>query len=237
MKNELVKVAEKCRAFGLKLDQVALERLETYAARMLKWNEKVNLTAITESSEVANKHFLDSLLFFDGFSYKAYNKIVDVGTGAGFPGMVIKIARPDFDVTLLDGTNKRLIFLSELASELGLTPNIVHMRAEDAGRNPDFREKYDVATARAVAKMSVLSEYCLPFVRKGGSFIAMKGPTAKEELSEARKAILTMGGGEVQVKSHFLPDGSERCIVYVKKASQTPTIYPRNFGQIQKKPL
>ncbi len=229
---------EKTAEFGLMLDDTAIERLKKYSVLLREWNEKMNLTAITDPDEIVIKHFLDCLLIFKNAEIPQNAKVIDVGTGAGFPGMVMKIARPDIKLTLLDSLNKRLIFLSEVLKELGLEAEIIHARAEEGGKKPELREKYDIATARAVAKLNLLSEYCMPYVRVGGSFIAMKGPSAPEEAEAAERAIKKLGGGEIVNFCETLPmEGGERIFCQVKKISQTPPQFPRMSQKIQKKPL
>lgn len=230
-------IVEETAKFGLTLDQTAQKRLIRYAELLVEWNEKMNLTAITEPEEIGTKHFLDSLLIFKNSEIPCNSKVIDVGTGAGFPGVVMKIARNDIKLTLLDGLNKRLTFLKAVCDELGLEAEFIHARAEEGGRKPELREKFDISTARAVAKLNVLSEYCLPFVKKGGSFIALKGPALQTELSEAEKAIKTLGGGEIKIYKEILETEGERVICEIKKISQTPTAFPRITQKIQKKPL
>ncbi len=225
------------KKFGIELDETAQARLIRYAELLVEWNEKMNLTAITEPKEIGIKHFLDSLLIFKNSQIPQNAKVIDVGTGAGFPGLVMKIARPDIKLTLLDGLNKRLIFLQEVLNELGLEAELIHSRAEEGGRRKELREKFDIATARAVARLNVLSEYCIPFVKKGGSFIALKGPTLGEELADSKSAIKTLGGGNVMLYRENLENEGERVICDIKKISQTPTTFPRITQKIQKKPL
>ncbi len=229
-------LAELCKDFYVLSEETA-NKLEKYAELLIEWNGKMNLTAITEPNEIIIKHFYDCLLFLKHNEIPQNAKIIDVGTGAGFPGLVLKIARPDLKVTLLDGLNKRLIFLNEVCKELGLEVETIHSRAEDAGKRSDYREKYDVATARAVARLNVLSEYCLPFVKVGGSFVAMKGPTATEELEDAMTAIKKLGGEKAVQINETLPDDSQRVFVKIKKISQTPPQFPRISAKISKKPL
>ncbi|MBQ8268045.1 MAG: 16S rRNA (guanine(527)-N(7))-methyltransferase RsmG, partial [Clostridia bacterium] len=187
------KIVSTCEEFGLTLDKTAINRLNRYGNMLIEWNEKMNLTAITEPEEVLYKHFLDCLLFFKNVNVPQNAKVIDVGTGAGFPGMVLKIARPDIELTLMDGLNKRLTFLNAVLDELALRAKTVHMRAEDGGKNSLFREQYDIACARAVANLPVLCEYCIPFVKVGGQFVAMKGASAKEELDAATNAYKILG--------------------------------------------
>lgn len=223
--------------FGLEITDNQKSQLEKYAEMLIEWNQKINLTAIVEPKEIGVKHFLDSMLIFKNSEIPYGAKIIDVGTGAGFPGVVMKIVRPDIELTLLDGLNKRLVFLSELCEELGIDAETVHSRAEEAGKSSKYREKYDIATARAVAKLNVLSEYCLPFVKTGGSFIALKGPAAEEEITESESAVKLLGGGKIKVFSENLADCGKRIICEIKKISQTPTAYPRISAKISKKPL
>lgn len=228
------KIIENCKDF-CPLDEVALKRLEKYADLLVEWNEKINLTAIVDPEGIAVKHFLDCLMIFKYVDMPKGASVIDIGTGAGFPGVVIKIARPDIKLTLMDSLQKRINFLDTLCSELGLDVTTIHSRAEDI--KPQQREGYDFAVARAVANMRVLTEYCLPYVKVGGSFIAMKGSTAAEEVKEATKAIATLGG-KLEAENLFeLLEFGGRGIINVKKISQTLTKYPRNSGKISKQPL
>ncbi len=226
-----------CENFGLSLDTRAIERLNIYGNMLKEWNEKINLTAITEPHDVLYKHFYDCLLFFKAEKVKENAKIIDVGTGAGFPGMVLKIARPDIELTLLDGLNKRLIFLNTLLDELELKANCVHLRAEDGGKNPLYREKYDIACARAVANLPALCEYCIPFVKQEGKFIAMKGASGKEETAAAQNAFKILGCEKPTIICETLTGEEQRTFIIAKKISQTPTKYPRIGGKISKSPL
>lgn len=222
---------------GITVDDTAKERLVKYADLLREWNEKINLTAITDPEGIIVKHFLDSALLLTETEVPEGAKIVDVGTGAGFPGMVLKILRPDLDVTLMDGLNKRLVFLNEVAARLGLEVKTVHLRAEEAGKKPEFREKFDLVTARAVAELRTLYEYCLPLVRVGGIFCAMKGPSAAEEMKNAGKAAGILGGGKAKISTSTLTGEEVRTFVTTKKISQTPPKYPRASGKISKQPL
>ncbi|MDP4119226.1 MAG: 16S rRNA (guanine(527)-N(7))-methyltransferase RsmG [Bacillota bacterium] len=236
MKDKLI---EGAKAYGINLDDVQCGQLIKYIELLREWNEKVNLTAITEPDEIITKHFLDSMSVFETKYIKDTYSVIDVGTGAGFPGLVLKIVQPKLKVTLLDSLAKRLNFLQTVCSKIGIEDiNFVHLRAEDGGTNPKYREKYDVAIARAVANMSVLSEYLLPFVKEGGYFIAQKGPLADEELEKAGNAITLLGGKIEKVADVQIPytDLMHR-IVVVKKIKSTPKIYPRKAGIPSKKPL
>ncbi len=227
-------IIENCKEF-CSLDQTAQKRLERYAELLVEWNEKINLTAITDPEGIAVKHFLDCLMIFKYVDIPEGASVIDIGTGAGFPGVVIKIARPDIKLTLMDSLQKRITFLDTLCNELGLDVTTVHSRAEDI--KSEQREGYDFAVARAVANMRVLTEYCLPYVKVGGSFVAMKGSTAADEVNEATKAISVLGG-KIHTQDLFeLGEFGGRGIINVKKISQTPTKYPRNSGKISKQPL
>lgn len=233
----LDKLKLECEPFGIELDSLACERFDAYARLLVEWNEKINLTAITEPDLIVTRHFADSLSFFKAANPQACASLIDVGSGAGFPGMPIKIARNDMSVTLLDSTNKRIAFLQEVAEKLGLEINAVHSRAEEAAVKPELREQFDFATARAVAQLRVLSEYCLGFVKVGGNFVAMKGKLTDEELNEAKNAISVMGGKIAERTILELSDSSERNLLTINKISQTPTQYPRCSAKMAKKPL
>ncbi|MCI9274167.1 MAG: 16S rRNA (guanine(527)-N(7))-methyltransferase RsmG [Clostridiales bacterium] len=223
--------------FGVTLDERALDRFLQYGVCLLEWNQKINLTAITDPEEVAVKHFVDSVALLSIFTPDKGAKVIDIGTGAGFPGVPLKIARPDVEITLLDSLNKRLVFLEELLNGLDLSAQLVHARAEEGGRNPALREGFDWAVSRAVANLRLLAEYCLPYVRVGGIFTAMKGPEVEQELLEAQGAIEVLGGTVERVERFSLPDGSGRTVVVVRKERPTPTAYPRHGSKIAKKPL
>jgi 16S rRNA (guanine527-N7)-methyltransferase len=213
------------------------QNMEDYAAFLVEYNEKVNLTAITDGDGILKKHFIDSMLLnrFCAEELRADAKLLDIGSGAGFPGVPLALLRGDLDITLMDSLNKRITFLELLRERLGLRYQAVHGRAEEMAKKPDFRESFDVVTARAVAALPTLAEYSLPFVKVGGYWLAMKGPG--EELKPALQAIRVLGGSFVRTESYHLPDGEERVIYVVKKISQTATKYPRNSGQIKSKPL
>ena len=223
--------------YGVILDDTALSRFDTYVKMIVDWNEKINLTAITDSYGVTVKHFLDSLTLFNYINISEGAKIIDVGTGAGFPGVAMLIARPDLKLTLLDSTAKKLGVISDILSALGLEAEILHSRAEEAGKKKEYRESFDFATARAVANLRELSEYCLPFVKKGGSFVSLKAAKAEEEIDGAKKAIKLLGGQIEKAESFSLLDAGERNIVLIKKVSSTPDKYPRPSAKIAKNPL
>lgn len=231
------RLQELAQAVGISLSGAQLGKFQRYLELLLVWNEKVNLTAITEPQEVVIKHFLDSLLLLNTVSLKQGAKVIDVGTGAGFPGIPLKIARPDLDLTLLDSLNKRLVFLQELLKELELSAETVHCRAEEGGRKKELRGKFDFVTARAVAPLNLLCEYCLPFLKVGGIFAAMKGPNCSEEIEAAKKAIGILGAEIKEKKELNLPDGSGRTIIVLKKCKETSDRYPRISAKIAKNPL
>lgn len=213
-------------------------KLEIYAEQLREWNEKINLTAILDDEGIAVKHFLDCLLVTKTADFKSGMSVIDVGTGAGFPGLVIAAAYPEMNVTLLDSTGKKLKAVEAIANKMGVeNVKIVHARAEDMGKNPEFREKYDFATARAVAQLRVLLEYTLPFVKKGGNFLSLKAAIAEEEIDGASHSLQVLGGKIEGVNTFNLPDGDKRVIINVKKISQISPKYPRPSAQIAKKPL
>lgn len=228
---------EKAAEYGISLDEKALERFDIYAKLLVEWNEKINLTAITEPEEIVIKHFLDCLTVFSKVEIKEGAKIIDVGTGAGFPGLVMLIARPDLKMTLMDSLNKRLNVIKDILDKLELSADVVHSRAEDGGQNKAYREKYDFSTARAVSNLRDLSEYCLPFVKVGGSFIAMKAAKAEEEIAAAQKAVKTLGGTVAEKHTFELENAGERNIILIKKISSTPAKFPRPSAKIAKNPL
>lgn len=228
---------EHAHQWGISLNGKHLEKFTLYAALLQEWNEKINLTAITEPEEVAVKHFLDSLSPLRFLEIPHGASLIDVGTGAGFPGIPLLIVRPDIRLTLLDSLNKRLLFLQEVLGALGLRAETVHARAEEAGRNPRYREKYGFAISRAVAPLNVLCEYCLPLVKPEGRFISMKGPQAEEEIQSALPAAALLSGKVEKAEKLSLPDGSGRTIIIIKKNGTNKKIYPRHGSKIAKKPL
>ena len=226
---------EYAKDYGVNLDERALECFDKYAELLCETNKVMNLTAITEPEEIVIKHFIDSLAILKYVDIPMYSSIIDVGTGAGFPGLPLQIARCDLDVTLLDSLNKRILFLENVIEQCELDTVAYHSRAEDAGHDELFRECYDFATARAVAPLNVLAEYCLPFVKVGGYFVALKGST--DEIEEARGAVSKLEGVIEDIVSYKLPNGDPRSIVIIKKISQTPTAYPRKPKKIASSPL
>lgn len=222
---------------GITLTEEQLCRFDRYAAFLRDWSTRMNLTAIKDDEGIAVKHFLDSILLLQAAELPAGARLIDVGSGAGFPGVPVKIMRGDISLTLADSTNKRVVFLTELLRELSLDGQAVHARAEELGNNADYRARYDIATARAVAHLRELTEYCLPFVKPGGVFAAMKSGEIDAELAEAAHAITVLGGKVQKVKRFSLPSAGQRSVVLIKKISQTPTGYPRPGAKMAKKPL
>lgn len=231
-KNRLCSLAKEN---GIILDDTALDRFDTYAELLVEWNGKMNLTAITEPEEIEVKHFLDCLMLPKYFDLENVKTVIDVGAGAGFPSVPLLIYKPDLCLTMMDAINKRLTFLDTAVHALGLEAQLIHERAEAAGQDENFREKFDLATARAVAPMNVLAEYCLPFVKVGGYFVALKG--SNDDTEEAKNAIATLGGEIVDNISYKLNGTEPRSIVVIKKISQTPTQFPRKSKKISTKPL
>lgn len=229
---------QKADAFGIDVSPELCERLEIYASQLKEINQHLNLTAITDDEGIAVKHFLDCLALFKYTDLKKNAALIDVGTGAGFPGLVIAAARDDIAVTLLDSTGKKLKAVSEIAAAMGLKNcTVLHARAEEAGRNKEYRERFDYATARAVARLQVLSEYCLPFVSVGGSFISMKGASADEEIAAADNALKVLGGQIEKVNTFDLCGEGERAIINIKKISRIGAEFPRASTKISSKPL
>ena len=222
--------------YGFALTEQQLDRFDRYAQLLVEWNEKMNLTAITQPRDIVIKHFLDSILALKAVELPQGASLVDVGSGAGFPSVPMLILRPDLKLTLLDSLNKRLIFLEALLADLGLEATRLHARAEEAGKGKQ-RQQFDCATARAVAQLNKLCEYCLPLVKEGGTFLALKGADGEAEAEGAAKAIRLLGGTLGEIKHYSLPDGDKRALVVIKKTSQTPPKYPRPSAQISKAPL
>ena len=225
--------------FDIKLDGLAVTRLYTYNELLIEWNEKINLTALTAPEDVALKHFTDSLMLlrYIDIEEDARVRVIDVGTGAGFPGLVLKIARPDIRLTLLDSLQKRLTFLDTVCRALDIEDvELIHSRAEDGSRT-ELRDSFDIAVSRAVASMNTLCEYDMPYVRVGGRFIAMKGKDADKELAEAQNAIKELGGKLIAKHDFILGSAGERSIIEIEKLSPTPEKYPRKSKQIKNKPL
>lgn len=239
MENLKKLLAESASRCGKALTDSQLEAFMAYKSLLKEQNEKMNLTAITGDEEIIRKHFADSLSLFALDIESLENaKVIDIGTGAGFPGIPLKIASPAMELTLLDSLKKRCAFLELCVQSLNLeNVRILAERAEDAGKNSELRESYDFAVSRAVAPMTVLLEYCLPFVRVGGYFLAMKGPAVFEEADSCENALKTLGGQLAEIKNVSLGGGAERYIAVVRKISETPKKYPRKAGKAAKSPI
>ncbi|MGE6630723.1 16S rRNA (guanine(527)-N(7))-methyltransferase RsmG [Bacillus sp. NPDC077027] len=224
---------------GISLSPEQLEQFETYFHMLVEWNEKMNLTSITEKEEVYLKHFYDSISAAFYIDFKSVNTICDIGAGAGFPSIPLKICFPHLQVTIVDSLQKRITFLHELAKNLNLKDTTFnHDRAETFGQRKDKRESYDLVTARAVARLSVLSELCLPLVKKQGLFVALKASAAEEEMQAGKKAVTVLGGQMIETHSFVLPmEESERNIIVIEKIKQTPKKYPRKPGTPNKSPI
>lgn len=222
---------------GMTITDEQYDKFLAYSNMLVEWNNKCNLTAILDPEGITIKHFYDSIFPFMALDIPQNAKIIDVGTGAGFPSVPLAIMRNDLKLTLLDSLNKRINFLCELTDTLEVNAECVHGRAEEFGQKADFRDKFDIATARAVASLPELCEYCLPFVKVGGYFVSLKGSNGLEELMNSHNAISTLGGEVVEKNSYTLPNNDGRTLVVIKKISHTPTKYPRNKGQMTKKPL
>lgn len=228
---------ENAASLGIELDDEAVARFDRLAELLIEQNKTMNLTAITDPDEVVIKHFADSISLFKAVNPDNGAKILDLGTGAGFPGIPLLITRPDLNLTMVDSTAKKLRYVAQTVETLGLEAETLHARAEEAGQDPEYREQYDIVCSRAVAALNVLSEYCLPFVKVGGVFVAMKSAKAEEEIADAKKALGILGGKIIDKITFTLSDGGERTLIVIKKISQTSPKYPRVSAQIAKKPL
>lgn len=222
---------------GLILSEQQVEKLDIFEKMLLEWNKKMNLTAITDSEGIAIKHFYDSFTPEIYLDLPKGASLIDVGTGAGFPSVPLAILRPDLKFTLLDSLNKRIKFLGEVCSKLNIDATLIHSRAEDGSRNPGLREQFDISISRAVACMPVLCEYCIPFVKKGGMFIAMKGPKSEEEIKSSIKAIDILGGKLENNIKISLTYNIKRTIIIIRKVNYTSIKYPRRASKIVEKPL
>ncbi len=223
------------RACGIEINDEQEHLLVTLAEYMTEYNKKVNLTRITELSDIIEKHYIDSILPLTMVNVPHGTICADVGAGAGFPSLPMKIYRPDLDFTLIDSGNKRITYLDSACKLLGLDCKTVHARGEELGQDKNYREKFGMVCARAVAALNLLCEYCIPFVKTGGIFIALKGE--KDETADAENAIKTLGGKIADVKKYTLPGGDKRNLVIIEKIRETPPQYPRVSAKIAKKPL
>ena len=234
--DEMKRAAEQ---YGIVLSDEQFGQFRRYYELLVEWNEKMNLTAITGPQEVAVKHMIDSLTAYDHALFTGDVSMIDVGTGAGFPGLPLKIFCPSVRLTLMDSLNKRVKFLQTVVDELGLRQvECVNARAEEGARNKKYRERFDLAVSRAVARLPVLCEYCLPFVRCGGHFLALKGRDYEAEEREAEKAVRVLGGGQMKSRTVHLPGlEDKRAVIVITKAKPTPKSYPRKAGTPAKNPL
>ena len=220
-------------------DEVTVNKYQQYMEGVLDWNEKVNLTNITDPEEFVIKHFIDSIICIDYPEFEEAGKIIDVGTGGGFPGVPLAIAAPDKEFILMDSLNKRLKIIDELCGQIGIgNVTTVHARAEELAKNKAHREQYDLCVSRAVANMATLAEYCLPFIKVGGCLMAYKGPDAEREVEEARKALYLLGGHVEEIREGNLKEfGIDHKVVIIKKVKNTPSKFPRKAGTPAKEPL
>lgn len=228
---------DELRKYNIELNNIMLNKFQIYLDMIIEWNKKINLTAITDPKEISIKHFLDSCVVIDAVNLKNDDKIIDIGTGAGFPGIPLKILKNSIDLTLLDSLNKRLLFLEKVKKNINIDATILHARAEELSKKSEFRETFDISISRAVSSLNILSEYCLPYVKIGGLFIAMKGPKADIEIEEANRAIELLGGRIKDVKDYNLLGDNKRKVIIIEKINSTPENYPRHGSKISKKPL
>lgn len=233
------RLQSKAEQLGIRLSEKQLEQFQCYYERLIEKNKVMNLTAITEYEEVVDKHFIDSILLGSVKELSGKKRVIDVGTGAGFPGIPLKIVYPELEITLLDSLNKRVKFLDEVIEELGLTGiQAVHSRAEDLAQDAAHRQQYDICVSRAVANLATLSEYCIPFVKQGGYFISYKSTQIEEELKQAKKAVQVLGGTLEQVETMQIPGTTiERQFVMIRKTGTTPKKFPRKAGTASKTPI
>lgn len=230
-----MKMLEQFSKAGITLTEFQVKQLETLTDFMLEYNKNVNLTRITEPNEVIEKHYIDSILPLTMVDVPRGTLCADIGTGAGFPSLPMKIYRPDLEFTLIDSLGKRITYLDLACEKLGISCRTIHARSEEAAKKPELRDSFGFVTARAVAALNVLCEYCLPYVKKGGIFAALKG--SEDETKLAENAIKKLSGEITDVKNYKLPSGDARQLVIIKKISDTPPQYPRAGGVIAKRPL
>lgn len=238
MNNAINLLDKYCKDIEINLAIENLQKFKIYLEFLLEYNKHTNLTSITEPTLIAIKHFLDCLLVSKAVKISPNDTVIDIGTGAGFPGIPLKIQTPEIQVTLVDSREKRINFLKELSDKLGIHPEILSTRAEDLGKRDEYRQKFNIAVSRAVASLNILCEYCLPFVNVGGHFIALKGPNPEDEITNAKNAITKLGGEIEKVEKFELPEGNgKRSILVIKKVTSTSLEYPRAGTRIAKKPL
>ncbi len=224
---------------GFEISEKQISQFMTYKQLLLEWNEKINLTAITDEKDIILKHFVDSVSLLTAIDIKEGMSFIDVGTGAGFPGIPVKIMFPQINITLLDSLQKRITFLEEVIGTLQLqNTECIHMRAEDGGQSKELREHFDCCVSRAVASLNILCEYCMPFVKCGGYFVSLKGPDVSQEIMEAQKAISTLGCKLEKTEKVEIPNSDiTHSVIILKKLCQTPSQYPRKAGKASKSPI
>ena len=223
--------------YSIELSEEQLDKFDEFAYVLAEENKRINLTALTSPEDIAIKHFADSLALLRYAEVPQNSTLADVGTGAGFPGLALAIVRPDLSVTLFDSTKKKLAFVDSIIHRFSLNAKTVHLRAEEAGQEKSCREKFDTATARAVAELNILAELCVPLVKIGGIFCPMKGALSEEELTNGKRALGVLGAKTEKIEKYNLTTGDARTIITAKKISQTPTRFPRSFSGIKKNPL
>lgn len=239
MRNEFLTLRDSALQLGVELSDIQLEKFDIYYEMLIEKNKVMNLTAITELEEVIQKHFLDSISLIKVMNLHRNLKVLDLGTGAGFPGIPLKIAFPELEMTLVDSLNKRVLFLKEVVQKLNLDKTEeIHARAEELARNKNYREEFDLIVSRAVANLSTLSEYCLPFAKVGGHFVSYKANEVEVEVDKAKKALFLLGGVCSGIEQFTLP-GTEigRSFVIIEKEKKTPKTYPRKAGTPAKNPI
>ncbi|AZV58972.1 16S rRNA (guanine(527)-N(7))-methyltransferase RsmG [Clostridium sp. AWRP] len=226
-----------CKDVGLEFDEEKYNKFIKYKDILKFWNNKINLTTIVEDEDIIKKHFIDCVKIFKFSPLRNISNIIDIGTGAGFPGIPMKIVNPQIKVVLLDSLNKRINFLNQVISDIELRDiKCIHGRAEDFSKDTEYREKFDAAVSRAVANLTVLSEFCIPYIKLGGYFVAMKGPSVEDEIKESKKAVSILGGKIVDIIK-IENDDLNHNLVVIKKIKRTPNMYPRKAGMVSKKPL
>ena len=226
-----------CKDVGLEFDEEKYNKFIKYKDILKFWNNKINLTTIVEDEDIIKKHFIDCVKIFKFSQLRDISNVIDIGTGAGFPGIPMKIVNPKIKVVLLDSLNKRINFLNQVISDIELNDiKCIHGRAEDFSKDIGYREKFDAAVSRAVANLTVLSEFCIPYIKLGGYFVAMKGPSVEDEINESKKAVSILGG-KIEDIIKIENDDLNHNLVVIKKIKRTPNMYPRKAGIVSKKPL
>ncbi|RMC97760.1 16S rRNA (guanine(527)-N(7))-methyltransferase RsmG [Clostridium autoethanogenum] len=226
-----------CKDVGLEFDEKKYSKFIKYKDILKFWNNKINLTTIVEDEDIIKKHFIDCVKIFKFSPLRDISNVIDIGTGAGFPGIPMKIVNPQIEVVLLDSLNKRINFLNQVISDIELNDiKCIHGRAEDFSKDIEYREKFDAAVSRAVANLTVLSEFCIPYIKLGGYFVAMKGPSVEDEIKESKKAVSILGG-KIEDIIKIENDDLNHNLVVIKKIRRTPNMYPRKAGIVSKKPL